>query len=126
VLASPLVGVSLDALVVLSSGARGSGRDPWWVLREAGEDLEGLTSDDRARLTAFTIWFTDERQRSNRTGIEELIDSALTKTGYDLAMLAMPGGRRRLANVRKLMRLAASTRTSTVRPGRVPGADRRP
>jgi len=106
VLASPLVGVSLDALVVLSSGARGSGRDPWWVLREAGEDLEGLTSDDRARLTAFTIWFTDERQRSNRTGIEELIDSALTKTGYDLAMLAMPGGRRRLANVRKLMRLA--------------------
>jgi ATP-dependent helicase/nuclease subunit A len=106
VLASPLVGVSLDALVVLSSGARGSGRDPWWVLREPGEDLEGLTEDDRARLTAFTSWFTGERERSNRTGIEELIDAALTETGYDLAMLAMPGGRRRLANVRKLMRLA--------------------
>jgi ATP-dependent exoDNAse (exonuclease V) beta subunit len=27
------------------------------------------------------------------------------RSGYDLAMLAMPGGRRRLANVRKLMRL---------------------
>ena len=27
-------------------------------------------------------------------------------SGYDLAMLAMPGGERRLANVRKLMRLA--------------------
>ena len=29
----------------------------------------------------------------------------LVQTGYDLAMLAMPGGPRRLANVRKLMRL---------------------
>ena len=38
--------------------------------------------------------------------MEELIDSALVASGYDLAMLAMPGGRRRLANVRKLMRLA--------------------
>src|SRR5581483_5298686 len=27
-------------------------------------------------------------------------------TGYDLSMLALPGGERRLANVRKLMRLA--------------------
>ena len=40
-----------------------------------------------------------------RAGIDELIDRALTLTGYDLSMLALPGGRRRLANVRKLMRL---------------------
>ena len=30
----------------------------------------------------------------------------MSLTGYDLAVLAMPGGQRRLANVRKLMRLA--------------------
>ena len=41
-----------------------------------------------------------------RAGLEDLIDGVLRRTGYDLAMLAMPGGRRRLANVRKLMRLA--------------------
>ncbi len=111
VLASPLVGVSLDALVVLASGARGSARDPWWVLREPGQDLGGLSTEDRARLTAFTAWFADERARSGATGIEELIDTALTRSGYDLVMLAMPGGRRRLANVRKLMRLAREHET---------------
>src|SRR2546430_12554207 len=32
--------------------------------------------------------------------------TTLFRSGYDLAVLAMPGGQRRLANVRKLMRLA--------------------
>ncbi len=40
VLASPLVDVSLDALVVLAAGARALGRDPWWVLREPEGALE--------------------------------------------------------------------------------------
>ena len=35
VLASPLVGASLDALVVLAGGARELGRDPWSVLTDA-------------------------------------------------------------------------------------------
>ena len=34
VLGSPLVGVSLDALVLLAAAAREVGRDPWWALRE--------------------------------------------------------------------------------------------
>jgi ATP-dependent helicase/nuclease subunit A len=105
VLASPMVGASLDALVVLGAGSRGSSRDPWWVLREPRADLDALEPHDRAKLDAFTSWFADERGRSARCGVEELIDSALVRSGYDLTMLAMPGGRRRLANVRKLMRL---------------------
>jgi ATP-dependent helicase/nuclease subunit A len=105
VLSSPLVGVSLDALVVLAAGARASGRDPWWVLREPGGELEALEDDDRAKLAGFAAWFAAERVRAARSAVEALIDSALEQTGYDLAMLAMPGGRRRLANVRKLMRL---------------------
>jgi ATP-dependent helicase/nuclease subunit A len=105
VLASPMVGVSLDALVVLAAAARESGRDPWWLLREPRGELDAVEHEDRDRLSAFTSWFAGERQRSARCGIEELIDSALVRSGYDLALLAMPGGRRRLANVRKLMRL---------------------
>jgi ATP-dependent exoDNAse (exonuclease V) beta subunit len=35
-----------------------------------------------------------------------MIERALTSTGYDLEMLALPGGERRFANLRKLMRLA--------------------
>jgi ATP-dependent exoDNAse (exonuclease V) beta subunit len=105
VLASPLVGASLDALVVLAAASRASERDPGWLLREPRGELDALEDEDRGKLETFTAWFAAERDRSARWGIEELIDSALVRSGYDLAMLAMPGGRRRLANVRKLMRL---------------------
>ncbi len=105
VLASPLVGASLDALVVVAGAARARGRDPWWLLRDSGDDLAALGDSDRGALSEFTVWFAEERLSAGRAGIEELIDRALTRTGYDVAMLAMPSGRRRLANVRKLMRL---------------------
>ena len=112
VLASPLVGVSLDALVILGAGARASARDPWWVVREPRDQLADLDRADRGKLDRFAAWFADERLDAPRTSIEELIDRALTRTGYDLAMLAMPGGERRLANVRKLMRLGRDHETS--------------
>jgi ATP-dependent exoDNAse (exonuclease V) beta subunit len=107
VLASPFVAASLDALVVLAAAARAAGRDPWSVLQGLAGDraLDGLEEADHERFVRFAGWFEAERARSARAGIEDLIDGALRQTGYDLAMLAMPGGRRRLANVRKLMRL---------------------
>ncbi len=106
VLASPLVGASADALVVLAASSRELGRDPWWVLREPEGCLDDLagTGDD-GRLERFTAWFAAERSLPGRVGIETLIERALALTGYDLAMLALPGGERRLANVRKLTRL---------------------
>ncbi|MEA2213712.1 MAG: hypothetical protein QOF83_3660, partial [Solirubrobacteraceae bacterium] len=106
VLASPLVGASFDALVVVAGLARDRGRDPWAVLRAPGTDLDVLDHDDREALLGFAGWFATERAGAGRRSIEDLIDRALDRTGYDLSMLAMPGGRRRLANVRKLMRLA--------------------
>ncbi len=104
VLASPLVGVSIDALVVLGASAQAGGRDPWRELRADGAP-GSLGAIDRSRLEEFAAWFETERARAARLGIEELIDRMLVQTGYDLEVLAMPGGRRRLANVRKLMRL---------------------
>ena len=106
VLASPMVGLSGDGLVLLAASARAAGRDPWWAI--AGTPVDGLGSladGDRARLGRFAGWFAAERTASERAGIEELIERVLEVTGYDLTMLRMPGGRRRLANVRKLMRL---------------------
>ncbi|MGI8904639.1 MAG: UvrD-helicase domain-containing protein [Solirubrobacteraceae bacterium] len=105
VLASPLLGVSLDALVVLGAAARAAARDPWWVLGDPQGRLDELAPVDRGRLVAFGEWFAAERVLTARIAVEELIERALVRTEYDLAMLAMPGGRRRLANVRKLMRL---------------------
>jgi ATP-dependent helicase/nuclease subunit A len=104
-LASPMVGVSLDALVILAAAARSCGRDPWWVLREPGGLLDDLGGGDQEMLIRFSDWFSAERRIGGRAAIEELIERALEQTGYDLTMLTMPGGVRRLANVRKLMRL---------------------
>ncbi|HET9124941.1 MAG TPA: UvrD-helicase domain-containing protein [Solirubrobacteraceae bacterium] len=110
VLASPFVGLSLDGLVILAAGARAAGRDAYRTLSGGEPAIDalrraGLGEADAARLSGFAEWFARERLRASRAGIEELIDRALSVTGYDLAMLEMPGGRRRLANVRKLMRL---------------------
>jgi ATP-dependent helicase/nuclease subunit A len=111
VLGSPLVGASLDALVLISAAVRDTGGDPWSVVRADAESLPALAADDRGRLRTFAGWFHAERARVARRPVDELIDSALTVSGYDLTMLAMPGGIRRLANVRKLMRLAREHET---------------
>jgi ATP-dependent helicase/nuclease subunit A len=105
VLASPLVGVTLDALVLLGATGREASRDPWWVLREPEGRLHRLGAEDREKLAAFAEWFAHERAAAARAGVEELIERALERTGYDVRIVAMPGGERRLANVRKLMRL---------------------
>ena len=73
--------------------------------------LPALGADDRARLRTFAAWFVAERARVARHAVDGLIDSALTVSGYDLTMLAMPGGVRRMANARKLMRLAREHET---------------
>ena len=105
VIASPMVGASFDALVVLAGLARARAGDPWTVLRAPGDELDVLEARDRVALETFAAWFAAERDTAARRSVEDLIDGALERTGYDLSMLAMPGGRRRLANVRKLMRL---------------------
>jgi ATP-dependent helicase/nuclease subunit A len=106
VLVSPLVGVSADALVVLAATARDRRGDPWRVLREPDGAFEALGERDRELLGRFAARFAIEREVAARLGPEALIERAIEDTGYDLAVLAMPGGQRRLANVRKLMRLA--------------------
>jgi ATP-dependent exoDNAse (exonuclease V) beta subunit len=105
VLSSPLVGCSLDALVIIGAASRAAGRDPWWLLRDPGDGLDAVAAADRALLSSFSEWFEGERADAPRCGVEQLIERALELTGYDLQILAMPGGPRRLANVRKLMRL---------------------
>jgi ATP-dependent exoDNAse (exonuclease V) beta subunit len=92
--------------VVVAAAARAGDRDPWWVIREPEGRFDELRADDVSKLTAFAQWFAGERTAAARIGIEQCIERAVALTGYDLSVLAMPGGQRRLANVRKLMRLA--------------------
>jgi ATP-dependent helicase/nuclease subunit A len=104
-LASPLVGVSSDALALLATSARRTRGALWDALNDP--ELE-LPSADRERLAAFRGWFAAEREHAPRLGLDELLRRVVRRTGYDLHVLALPGGARRLANVHKLMRLAAT------------------
>ena len=114
-LASPACGVSPDALWLLRA-ARGEGRSLWPALRRAigaGEAelddealLEQMPAEDLERLAAFHVQVLALREAGTRLGLEELIERAVTDTGYDLAALMRPSGHLRIANVRKLMRLA--------------------
>ena len=106
VLASPLGGLSLDAVALIGLEARRAGHDPLRVLREAGEPLELLPDADRRRARAFVDLFEAERRAAPQVSLETLIDRAVTRTGYDRHILALRGWKRRMANVRKLMRMA--------------------
>ena len=106
-LASPFCGVGADALVLLADAGRQDGSGAWAALQrppatwpEAPEPVEV------ARLRAFAAFAAGERGRAERLPVEVLLERAIAGTGYDLAILARPGGDRRLANIRKLMRLA--------------------
>ncbi len=103
-LASPLVGASSDALALLAIAARAQGRRPWDALCDPATRVpEG----DAARLAAFRAWFAEERGAAARRGLDELLARVVERTGYDLHVLALPGGTRRLANIHRLMALAA-------------------
>ena len=67
-----------------------------------------LAADDRERLLAFADRFAAERALAPRLGLDELLRRVVDATGYDLHVLSLSGGPRRLANVHKLLRLAAA------------------
>ena len=105
-LASPLCGLSSDGLAHVAAAAREHGSA--WRAARSVTLARRLGSEDVARLEAFLIRFGLERTTAARRGIDELIERAVDQSGYDLRVLRLPGGRRRLANVHKLQRLAAA------------------
>jgi ATP-dependent helicase/nuclease subunit A len=104
VLASPFVGVSNDALVLLRRAAE---RRPLYVGLEKSLP-EGLSGRDQRLLQAFLQRYERLARVAQRTSLERLCEQILVEHDYDLAVLAQWDGRRRYANLRKLARLARS------------------
>ena len=103
-LGSPLCGASADTLALLVGAARAERRDVWDVLRDAVPD--GVDAGDRERLARFAAFADGERAALPRRRLDELLERAIAASGYDVAVLELAGGARRLANVDKLLRLA--------------------
>ena len=94
-------------LTVLSSPFHGADTDELVLLAEAGRALRQPVGRGPGRAAAQVAQLlAAERERAERAPLEVLLERAIVATGYDLAVLARPGGDRRLANLRKLMRLA--------------------
>ena len=115
-LASPAGGVSPDTLWLLRAAA-GRRRQVWPAIEHLvgsreielpdPESLDRIDGAERELLGAFAANLAELRSRAPVLPLAELIDAAVTSTGYDLAVLMKPSGEARFANIRKLMRLAA-------------------
>jgi ATP-dependent helicase/nuclease subunit A len=104
VLASPFVGVSNDALVLLR---RAAPKRPLFVALER-ELPETLPERDVQLLRAFRQRYDRLSAALARLSLERLCERIVSDHDYDLAVLAKWDGRRRYANLRKLARLARS------------------
>ncbi len=104
VLASPFVGVSNDALVLIR---RHTGRRPLFTGLERSLP-EALDDADERLIRAFKQRYERLVAASARVSLERLCEQVVSEHDYDLAVLARWDGQRRYANLRKLMRLARS------------------
>jgi ATP-dependent exoDNAse (exonuclease V) beta subunit len=98
VLASPLGGCSSDELLELRLRARAGGRAPWEVL--CSDDAPG------ERSAALAARLADARAGCAGRGLGELVAAAVAANGYDVHLASLHSPQRRIANVRKLERLA--------------------
>jgi ATP-dependent helicase/nuclease subunit A len=106
-LASPLVGVSSDALALIARAAREHGLGVWQTIVECPVELDALlAAGDRERMRAFRELFAAERASAPLHPIAELLRRVISATGYDVHVLSLDWGERRLANVHKLIRMA--------------------
>jgi len=104
VLASPLVGVSNDALVLIR---RAAPRRPLFTALERGVP-ESLPPRDAQLCRAFSQRYNRLVAASARLSLERLCEHVVAEHDYDAAVLAQWDGKRRYANLRKLARLARS------------------
>jgi ATP-dependent helicase/nuclease subunit A len=104
VLASPFVGVSNDALVLIRQAAP---RRPLFT----GIEMKlppALADADERLLRAFRQRYDRLVAAAARLPLERLCERIVSEHDYDLAVLAQWDGKRRYANLRKLARLARS------------------
>lgn len=104
VLRSPLMGLPDDVAFLLREEAEKSGfRFLWEVLR--ARSFESIPAFRRTHLETLVERLATLRERLGSPGLASFIETAMEAFDYDLVVLRTAEGRRRLANLRKLMRL---------------------
>ena len=107
VLRSPLVGLSMDALMSLTLHAEPADPPSPPPLRLCLQGDLALEDADRARLEAFLAWFEPLCLRVGEWSVGALLARALEASQYESRLLAQgEAGRQAVANVRKLLAIA--------------------
>lgn len=108
-LRSPMVGLSMDALTLLT------------VRKDRGQVFEAvlapdteLPPEDEAKRKRFLEWFPDLSRYVDRRTVGEVIEEVLRKTDYPAKLLCRDEGPQQLANVRKLHQIALGSRNVTI------------
>jgi ATP-dependent helicase/nuclease subunit A len=108
-LRSPFGGLSEDGLLALAMRRDARGGDARLAdLLEGAEGVKGLRAEDRERWLAFASLLHGLRRLAGRASLREVIESALSESGYGEAVWLLSGARRRSANFRKVLDLAES------------------
>ena len=107
VLASPLGGLSLDAVALIGLHAQADAAqrlvDDLRAQRACGRAARSGPAQARSASCGCS---RPSAARAPQKPLETLMHRAVSETGYDRHILALPAGTRRMANVRKLMRMA--------------------
>ncbi|MCW3098226.1 MAG: helicase/exodeoxyribonuclease subunit, partial [Chthonomonadaceae bacterium] len=126
-LRSPFVGAETDTLTRLTRLTHG---DPAkGIGATAGRSTEGalypalyrlhedpaFPSIEAAKLGRFVEILDRMRAQADRLPVGHLLERLISQTLYDARLLSRPNGRRRLANVRKLLQMANSDWTMGIR-----------
>lgn len=97
-LRSPMVGVSMDTIVALSQSP---------PVYDSLESIETPIADDRLKIDRFLAWFKPLRMVADRLSAWEVLATIFSESGYLEALARRPQADQRIANVRKLLTLAA-------------------
>ncbi len=113
-LRSPFVGIETDTLYHLSLLAKTNHKSLYTQLQNLL--TSGLIEpSESAKIECFISIIEELRAQEDRIPVGHLLERLLARTHYDARLLTRTGGRRRLANVRKLLQMANSDSVVGVR-----------
>ncbi len=115
-LRSPMVGLDTGTLYALARFAQKDGKQIPLYSAIPGFVREGdAPESERLALDRFRSVMDDLRRDEDRFTVGRLLDRILSETRYDAKLLVRPSGRRRLANVRKLLQMASAASRGNLR-----------
>ena len=114
---APLVGNVMAAAegVEIGPDAEGAGAKagrksviPLYIAMQQILKTDELPDEEAAKVRIFAEAMDSLRAQEDRMPVGHLIERLITRTSYDARLLCRANGRRRLANVRKLLQMANS------------------